>query len=202
MKTKNYQEILQRNTRPTLTPDKCKCNKRAKLHLILRAYLNQITWIMVGVVRCEVNVSEHYLETPVEGGGQCRYIRERERERDTLHLCRSVSQIPTIGGVIIIIVIFWFYTSIFYIRIMTEFPSLNLAEMEELLDIENLSLYFNCSDRKVLTNSIKIRRLINLIDWPIKGTKWEESVNKIIEVHLYERALKGCSTFSNSDYLT
>ena len=53
---------------------------------------------------------------------------------------------------------------------MTEFPSLNLAEMEELLDIENLSLYFNCSDRKVLTNSIKIRGLI-IILWadPLRG---------------------------------
>ena len=92
-------------------------------------------------------------------------VYKRERERGEHISCHSVSQIPTIGGVIIIIVIFWFYTSIFYIRIMTEFPSLNLAEMEELLDIENLSLYFNCSDRKVLTNSIKIiRRLINLID--------------------------------------
>ena len=195
MKTKNYQEILQRNTRATLTPDKCKCNKRAKLHLIFY-YINNGG-------SCEV-WGERLWTLPGDPSWRWRSVSvyKRERERDALHLCRSVSQIPTIRGVLIIIVIFWFYDSIFYIRIMTEFPSLNLAEMEELLDIENLSLYFNCSDRKVLTNSIEIRRLINLIDWPIKGTKWEESDNKIIEVHLYERALKGCSTVSNPDYLT
>ena len=35
---------------------------------------------------------------------------------------------------------------------MTEFPSFNLTEMEEFLYIENFSLYFNCSDRKVITD--------------------------------------------------
>ena len=42
---------------------------------------------------------------------------------------------------------------------MTEFPTFDLAEMEELFDIENFSLYFNI--RKVLRISIRIKISFN-----------------------------------------